>query len=128
MFRSLFFSLALACAGGASRAVEQGHGVPAAFVGEWNVHVARCGTSDGDGRLIIRPGRVEFYESAGPVVRVLVESPDQIVVIAQLQGEGQVMRSVRRWRLSSDRQLLIDEPGAGGLARHRCRPGAATQP
>lgn len=131
MYRNVtvFFALALAVivatASGAASAVEQRKVVPAAFVGEWNVEPALCGSPDGDGRLVIHADRVEFYESAGPVLQVLVESPRQIVVTAQLQGEGQVWRSVLRWHLSADGRQLTDEPGDGAWVRHRCpKPGA----
>ncbi|MEK8046447.1 hypothetical protein [Ideonella margarita] len=122
---SFAIAVSLAFASGAASAVEQRKVVPAAFVGEWNFEPALCGSQDGEGRLVIHTDHVEFYESAGPVLQVLVESPVQIFVIAQLQGEGQVWRSVRRWHLSADGRQLTDEPGAGAWVRHRCpKPGA----
>jgi len=95
--------------------------VPAAFRGEWNARLADCGSGRNDSRLRIMAQRLRFYESEGPVTRVEVPQPSDIVVTVRLAGEGQEHLSTRRLRLSADGSQLQDvSEGAPGLVRLRC--------
>lgn len=101
--------------------------IPAAFRGEWNARLADCGSGRNDSRLRIMAQRLRFYESEGPVTRVEVPQPSEIVVTVRLAGEGQEHLSTRRLRLSADGSQLQDvSEGAPGLVRLRCPPAAAS--
>lgn len=101
--------------------------VPPAFRGEWNARLADCGSARNDSRLRVNARRLRFHESEGPVTRVEVPQPSDIVVTVRLSGEGQQHLSTRRLRLSDDGNRLQDVTGGKpGLVRLRCPPAAAT--
>lgn len=103
--------------------------VPVAFRGEWNTRLADCGSARNDSRLRIHARRLRFHESEGPVTRVEVPQPSDIVVTVRLTGEGQQRLSTRRLRLSADGQRLQDvSEGTPGLVRLRCPVAAAAAP
>lgn len=100
--------------------------IPPAFRGEWNARLADCGSGRNDSRLRITARRLRFHESEGPVTRVELPQPSDIVVTVRLAGEGQEHLSTRRLRLSSDGSRLQDvSEGTPGLVRLRCPAAAA---
>lgn len=90
--------------------------VPARYQGRWNLRPADCATVS-EGQLTIEAGRVEFYESSGPVTAV-APSGDTVTVTIQLTGEGSTRTDVRRFTVSADGQQLTDL--TTGAVRFRC--------
>lgn len=94
--------------------------VPAAFLGEWNVEAADCGSSRNDSRLVIERDRIAWWESSGPVTAVTVHGPRDIAVTAELSGEGETWTSTTRFVLREDDSLATTDASGGTLVRHRC--------
>lgn len=80
--------------------------VPAGYLGSWNLDKAACGT-ESEGRLTIEPGRITFYESAGPITAVLVDG-EVVTIKATLTGEGTTWEQTTRFSLSADGRQLTD--------------------
>ena len=115
----------LACAVTCAWPTETRRSVPAPFRGEWEVDGRLCGTGEGDGRLVVSAGQLEFYESIGPVRAVIVETPLDVTVVAELSGEGETWLERHRFRLSRDHRTLEDAFEGGSVTRHRCDGKAA---
>ena len=98
--------------------------VPAAFLGEWNIEPADCGSSRNDSRLVIQRDHIAWWESSGPVTAVTVHGPRDIAVTAALSGEGETWTSTTRFVLRADDTLAATVASGGTLTRHRC-PAAA---
>jgi hypothetical protein len=121
MSKSLLFALAI-LAGGDAVAVQQVSEVPSGFHGYWEPDINLCGTARGDGRLTVSQNELHFHESIGPVKAVLIESPRDAIVIAQLRGEGESWLAQHHFRLSEDLNTLTLVLERGNVIRHRC-PG-----
>lgn len=93
--------------------------IPARFQGEWNAELDACGTGESPTRLRISADRIRFYESAGVVQAVAIESERVVNVTAEFTGEGQTWVDERRLTLSDDGSRLTVS-GGGDLVRHRC--------
>lgn len=94
--------------------------VPAAFVGEWNIDPADCGTSRNDSRLRIEPTRIAWWESSGAVTRVTVHADNDIEVRARLTGEGESWDSNTRFALQGQDTLVATDATGGTVTRKRC--------
>lgn len=94
--------------------------VPAAFLGEWNIEPADCGTSRNDSRLVIERDRIAWWESSGPVTALTVHGPRDIAVTAELSGEGEIWSSTTRFVLRRNATLAATDSSGGTLVRHRC--------
>ena len=94
--------------------------MPAAFVGEWNIDPADCGTSRNDSRLRIEPTRIAWWESSGPVTRVTVHADNDIEVRARLTGEGESWDSNTRFALQGRDTLVATDARGGTVTRERC--------
>ena len=101
-------------------AAERRETVPARFVGEWVADLKRCGTDRDDSRLRLDADRVRFHESGGPIRAVVARGESEIALIAELSGEGETWLACHRFRLSADRERLIDATGEAEFARYRC--------
>lgn len=118
MKKQLLLFMAL-CAG-AAIAAERQEAVPARFAGEWVADLKRCGTDRDDSRLRLDADRVRFRESGGPIRAVVARGESEIALIAELSGEGETWLACHRFRLSADRDRLIDATGEAELVRYRC--------
>lgn len=94
--------------------------IPPRFRGEWNAKLADCGTGANESRMRIEAGRIRFYESSGKVRSVEEVGANEIVVTAEVTGEGQTAVTTRRLRLSPDGRTLQDVTEGAGLKRHNC--------
>lgn len=94
--------------------------IPARFRGEWNAERSACGTGRSETRLRISADRLQFYESAGVVDEVDVESDRVITVAATYQGEGDTWQEERRLVLSEDGSSLTVSSQGAALVRYRC--------
>ena len=117
----ILFTLAFAISSSAL-AVEPVKSIPSSFQGTWNTKIANCKTHEGDGNLTLSSNEVAFYESDGLVKKVFVNSPLDIIVVAELSGEGDTWLSNIHLRLSPDKTSLIDVSNEKPLVRYRC-PG-----
>jgi len=107
-------------ASGEVGAVGRVASVPRQFTGEWDTVLAACESREGDGHLTLSATQVWFYESIGPVQSVRVLGPLDIVVDAQMSGEGERWLAHYHFRLSRDKRSLrlLDE--GQPVVHHRC--------
>ena len=88
--------------------ILQGQGtVPDQFRGRWAGTQTKCGVPS-ESSLAIYADRIDFYASRGRVLTVKVVSETEVEVELESSGEGQVWRSIRRFRLSEDGRSLTD--------------------
>ncbi|GEM_PF-1882598 len=95
--------------------------IPTSFHGEWNRQFEDCGSGRNDTRLRIGADRVQFYESTAYVQSVERITPQEIRVDLRFSGEGDFWDRTYRYRLSNNRQALIDLTGERELRRYRCQ-------
>lgn len=112
--------LFMALFAGTSMAAERQEAVPARFVGEWVADLKRCGADRDDSRLRLDADRIRFHESGGPIKAVVTRGELELAPIAELSGEGETWLARHRFRLSADRERLIDATGEAEFARYRC--------
>ena len=98
-------SLADPTADGPTRAARTVPGIPASFNGVWDYVDGSCDPAS-DLRIQVFPDRIEFYESLGVVESVEVENPNTIVVILNMEGEGEVWTQETRFTLSNEGKVL----------------------
>jgi hypothetical protein len=95
--------------------------IPRPFTGEWNAVLASCEGREGDGHVTLSAAQLSFYESVGSVSSVRVLGPLDIVVDAEMAGEGQTWLDHLHFRLSSDkRSLTVLGMGPQPWVLHRC--------
>jgi hypothetical protein len=95
--------------------------MPSQFVGEWNTELKYCGTDGSDSRLIISPGKIQFYESVGPILAIVTQGKSTVVMIAELSGEGETWLSSSHFSLSADKSKLTDTTNDLNFVRYRCK-------
>jgi hypothetical protein len=105
-----------------TRVAEQLFEIPIQFQGEWNANLEECGSTRGDSRLWIGADYIEFYESSGPTLEVVVQGEFELRVTTELSGEGDTWLDQRYFQLSEDNQTLeakfdTTDPG---FVRYRC--------
>ncbi len=81
--------------------------VPNQFRGRWAGTQAKCGVPS-ESSLAIYADRIDFYASRGRVLRVKVVSEREVEVQLESSGEGQELRSIRRFWLSEDGRSITD--------------------
>ncbi|MEM8504876.1 MAG: hypothetical protein AAF716_17185 [Cyanobacteria bacterium P01_D01_bin.1] len=91
--------------------------IPVRFRGEWNPDLDSCYAEYSDGRLSIEPDYVRFYDSAGPVIRVIKQGTDQVLVTTELASEGTTYESEHTFTLSNNDTALSTDMS---LVRYRC--------
>ncbi len=91
--------------------------IPTQFRGEWNVNLDDCYASYSDGRLILESNYVRFYDSSGPVTKVVIQGDSQAVISTELSSEGTAYEQDHTFKLSDDGSSLS---AATGLVRYRC--------
>ncbi|MBE9063088.1 hypothetical protein [cf. Phormidesmis sp. LEGE 11477] len=92
--------------------------IPAQFQGKWDAGIEGCTVPYSDGRLLLEPRRIQFYESSGPVVEVIAQGESEITVYAELFSEGTSFSKTSTFQLSDDRMSLSDP--ASGIVWYRC--------
>lgn len=99
--------------------------IPAHFRGEWNLQLNDCGGLQSDGRLVITARELEFHESRGKVISARSDG-DALTVSAEMSGDGEMWEETYRFRLSPDRQALLQPVSHDdeGVRRLRCPRGA----
>lgn len=108
---SIFAGCLLLAVGGAM--AQQVSKVPDAFAGKW------CG-GDLETRLEIKSNSIAFYESKGPIKTITLNGDNEMVLVAQLSGEGEKWMHTAKFRLSKDGKQLIDADTKPPLVRRRC--------
>ena len=93
--------------------------IPRAYQGEWNMRVKDCGTSRNDSTLRLRPDSIAYFESTGPV-KTAVTRGKELVLVAELQGEGETRLHAAHFRLSRNGRTLTDVTSTPPLVRYRC--------
>ncbi len=118
----LLFVAALAGASPAPGA-ERIEEIPAAFHGLWMAEPRHCRAKATDESwLRIEAGRINFYESSGPVLAVVRRGTGEIGLISELSGEGSTWLHLVRLRLdAAGNRLALETLGvAGETTRVRC--------
>ncbi len=92
--------------------------IPTQFQGEWNMNLDGCGSPLSDGRLIIEPKKLQFYESTGTVSEVMVTGTAGLTVTSEYFAEGDTFTETDSFELSGDSSTLTHlETDA---VRYRC--------
>lgn len=94
-----------------------GRRIPDSFHGKWARDEMACGVVSHESRLDIRADAVDYYESRGRLLEILLSSPRRVAVRLQHTGEGQTWQSTREFVLSEDGRQLGE---VGGSGRIRC--------
>lgn len=94
--------------------------VPAAFQAEWAANLKTCGAGIDADWMRLTPSEIRYYESGGKVTAVVVNSPLDIVVSADLSGEGETWSRSFHFVLSPDQSQLTDVSDKTGMIRQRC--------
>ncbi|BDT57347.1 hypothetical protein MasN3_08410 [Massilia varians] len=93
--------------------------IPRAYQGEWNMHLKDCGTSRNDSVLRLHGNQLAYFESTGPV-RAAVARERELVLIAELKGEGETRLHAAHFQLARDGRSLTDLRSTPPLVRYRC--------
>lgn len=93
--------------------------IPRAWQGEWNMHVRDCGTARNDSLLRLQGNTITYFESTGPV-RAAVARDQELVLIAELKGEGETRLHPAHFLLARDGRTLTDVSSTPPLVRYRC--------
>lgn len=93
--------------------------IPRAFQGEWNMQVRDCGTARNDSVLRLQGNQLAYFESTGPV-RAAVARERELVLIAELKGEGETRLHAAHFQLARDGRSLTDLRSTPPLVRYRC--------
>jgi len=114
--------LGLLClfASGRIESADRVAAIPRLFTGEWNAVLASCEGREGDGHVTLSARQLSFYENAGSVSSVRILGPLDIVVDAEMAGEGQTWLDHLHFRLSSDKHSLTLLGMGQPWLLHRC--------
>lgn len=96
------------------------NGVPQDFLGAWNFALEDCNVAASEGRLVIAPERIEYYESVATIESVS-GAPRSIIVEAEFTGEGESWTERLAYELNAagDRLTTTTEDGDVSV-RMRC--------
>ena len=86
--------------------------MPERFHGVWNQVDGSCNPAS-ELRVEITPTTIEFYESHGEIMRIVVEAPNNLVVALTMEGEGEKWDMAHRFTLSDDGDTLTSSPLIG---------------
>ena len=100
-------SLCLALIGNQAFSAEKQDTVPADFQGNWSSSLKKCGTAD-EMNLIILSAEIKYWESAGSIISVVINTENEIALISELSGEGATWLALDYYRLSADKTQLTD--------------------
>lgn len=122
MTSSLLLYLLLTAAAANSNKTAHAVDLPSGFLGVWGAESDQCGTELDDLRLTLHPHRLQFHESDGQLISISASSDLEIVIAAEMSGEGETWRTYRHFSLSDDGSRLSDITDAPELivVRHRC--------
>lgn len=92
--------------------------MPVAFQGAWDVNLETGCSSLSDGRIVVEPTRLKFYESTGKIVDISAQGPSELLVTTEMSGEGETWTKAHRLQLSAGggEVLTVNE----APARFRC--------
>ena len=93
--------------------------IPRAYQGEWNMHLKDCGSARNDSTLRLGGSTISYFESTGPV-RSAVARKRELVLIAELKGEGETRLHAAHFQLAPDGRTLTDVMSTPRLMRYRC--------
>ncbi len=93
--------------------------IPAPFFGEWSVDLRTCGPRNVD-PLRITAREMNFFESGGKVMGVFSHGALELVVVADMSGEGNEWLGAYRFNLSPDGRRLTMSFDGMKTVRQRC--------
>lgn len=94
--------------------------VPAKFRGEWNRSPDACGRHEDDSEMVLAANSIAFWESDGPITKIVQIDPHALILTARLSGEGETWTTTMRFRLSKDGQALTEIDSDNPFERRRC--------
>lgn len=94
--------------------------VPVAFRGEWNATLKDCGTGNNDSRLRITATTLRFYEGAGAVRAAFTQGPFEVLIVADMSGEGTTWLASHQFTLAGDGSYLSTWVDGARFIRYRC--------
>ena len=128
--RAAIIAVALVCASAATSAQAQERtleAVPDRWIGEWNEDQSACGTGLNDSRLRISTDSIMFYESGGLVRGVFENGPFEILIVADMSGEGQTWLASHHFRMSASGSYISMDTGDGTpFVRYRCEQSTSS--
>lgn len=101
-------------------ALDPAKSVPSSFHGKWSEKIDDCKQQESEGDLTLSSNKMAFYASGGSVKKVFVNNPLDIIVVANLSGEGETWLSNIHLRLSHDKTSLVDISYKEPFIRYRC--------
>jgi len=112
--------------GGACQAQEPAlRTIPERWHGEWSADRSACGTDNNDSVLRLSADRIEFWESGGLVRGAFTKGPFEILIVADMTGEGQAWLGSSHFRMApSGDSIAMDTGGSSLFIRYRCPEGA----
>lgn len=93
--------------------------VPAQFQGLWNASLEQCSNTSSDGRMVIEPNFIRFYESSGPIVEVKTRGDDEVALTVELSGEGSTWTDTDYYQLFDGGSSIVRN-GDPRSIRYRC--------
>ncbi len=81
--------------------------IPLEFQGRWATELKNCNTNH-ENNLTISDREIEYWESRGPILAATKKAENELVLIAELSGEGEKWSSFRHYILSDDKSELTD--------------------
>ncbi len=120
MMRTLAISLVLlASSASASDVIPH---IPVQFLGTWAGSLEECGALGSDSTLRLESDRVAYWESFGALRAIVANGDDEIAMILDFSGEGEVWLGTLQLSISPDGERLIDEYSVPGepVVRYRC--------
>lgn len=93
--------------------------IPRTYQGEWNIRTKDCGSARNDSTLRLHGDSVSYFESSGPV-RAAVTRGRELVLVAELKGEGETRLHAAHFRLARNGRTLTDVMSTPPLVRYRC--------
>ena len=113
------YSLSASTPADSSAITQEGRSeIPTQFQGEWNADLAGCGSLASDGRLVIEPNKLQFYESTAIPSQILVAGDLELTVTAEYSAEGDIFTETDSFLLSSDSKTLTHTQT--DIVRYRC--------
>jgi hypothetical protein len=123
----LAFAVSTLCLviGGACHAQEPAlRTIPERWHGEWNEDRSACGTDSNDSRLALSADRIEFWESFGLVRGAFTNGPLEILIVADMAGEGLTWLGSSHFRMAGSGDSIAMDTGDGRqFIRYRCPDG-----
>ena len=103
--------------------IEVKNSIPEKFLGNWASKMEHCGKSH-DQNLQIGPTSLEFWESTGTPISIVIKNQNEIALIVDFTGEGDEWIVFVHFKISEDGNHLADiinTYAGNGFSRIKCK-------